>query len=377
MEEDKPQKQRVLTLLKALKEASRDLHTNPFFFILNNKTHSKDTIEAFLNLQAKSVAIFNTHPNLHHLSDSLSTLKTLIEKLQKFQGFGLRSLLHRQITLHKISQLANSIESEIQHYLDRVTVHDLVNTMEQGFNEEEKVKALVEFQQRLSKGFDLNFQDLILKARVFSILEGTLIEMKISKRVQEEAAMAIMGLVKFNKNVFVGLVLMGPTIKALIAMASSVSIRVLCSLVSFIRSPLVDEILCNGEIPRIVSFLCCDDLSLKVAAFDCVLELGYIGRREVIEAMLGEDLIKILMDLQRSEGLLNGGVDDDDDDDDFDSPFANCVSRFAILLEIGEGLSSEEKREVKLEILKLVMEASQSDAEAATISAEILWGSSH
>jgi hypothetical protein len=45
-------------------------------------------------------------------------------------------------------------------------------------------------------------------------------------------------------------------------------------------------------------------------------------------------------------------------------------------LEVGEGLSSEEKREVKLEILRLVKEASRSDAEFATISAEILWGSS-
>ncbi|KAE9603699.1 hypothetical protein Lal_00002309 [Lupinus albus] len=376
MEEDKAQKQRILTLLKALKEASRDLHSNPFSFIFKNNTHFKDTIEAFLNLQAKSVAIFNTHPNLRHLSDSLSTIKTLIENLQKFKGFGLRSLIHRQITLHKISQLSNSFESEIQHYLDYVTVRDLVKTMEQGFNEEEQVKVLVEFQQRLSQGFDLDFQDLILKARVFSILEGTLIETKISKRVQEEAAMAIAGLVKFNRNVFVGLVLMSPTIKALITMASSVSIRVLCSLVSFVRSPLVDEILCNGEIPRIVRFLCCNDLSLKVAGFDCVLELGYIGRREVIEAMLEEDLIKILVDLQRREGLLNGRMDDDDFD--FDSPFASCVSRFAIiLLEAGEGLTSEEKREVKLKILKMVMEASQSDVEAATISAEILWGSSH
>ncbi|KAK7283097.1 hypothetical protein RIF29_12376 [Crotalaria pallida] len=377
-EDDKLQEQRVLTLLKALKEASKDLHTNPFTSLCKINTHSNVAIDAFLVLEAKSVAIFQTHPNLRHLSESLSTLKAQIEKLEKFKGFGLRSLLRRQITLHKISHLANSIESQIQRYLDRVTVRDLVITMEHRDDEEEKVKALVEFQERLSQGFDLDFQDLILKARVFNILERTLFELMLSKRVQEEAAIAIAGLVKFNKNVFVGLVLMGPTIKALIAMASSVSIRVLCELVSFIRSPLVDEILCNGEIPRIVGFLCCQDFCVKVAAFACVLELGYIGRKEVIEAMLEEGLIKILMDLQRREGLLSEILEGDDLDLDLDSdsPFVSCVSRFAIQVEVGEGLSPEEKREFKLEILKMVMEASQSDAEAAEVSAEILWGSS-
>lgn len=174
--------------------------------------------------------------------------------------------------------------------------------------------------------------------------------------------MAIAALVKFNKNVFVGLVLMGPTIKALIAMASECSVRVLTSLISFIRSPLVDEILCSGEIPMIVGFLRSTDLGLRVAALDCVLELGYIGRREVVEAMLRVKLIEILMDLQR------GGC--------CESEFGSCVSRFAIQVEVGEGLSAEEKREIKLEILRIVKEASESEAEAATVSAEILWGSS-
>jgi hypothetical protein len=171
---------------------------------------------------------------------------------------------------------------------------------------------------------------------------------------------------------------MGPTIKALITMASECSIKVLSLLVRFIRSPLVDEIFSNGEIPTIVGLLLSRDLCLCVAALDCVLELGYIGRKEVVEAMLQQELIKILMDLQRREGscdveeIREKGVDFDFDDCVFDG----CVSKFAIQLEVGEGLSSEEKREVKLEILRLVKEASRSDAEFATISAEILWGSS-
>ncbi|KAJ1413165.1 Armadillo-type fold [Sesbania bispinosa] len=334
MDVDDPSKHRVLTLLNALRETCKDLHskTNPFSFLLF-KTDSMAAIDALLELEAKAVSIFSTDPNLRNLSHSLSTLRTLIENLHKCRGYGLRSLLRRQITSYQISQLACSVESQIQAYIDRVTVQDLVKTLVGPCGEDEKLKALVDFEERLSQGFDLDFQELVLRAKVFNVLERMLFEPLSSKRVQEEAAVAIAALVKFNKNVFVGLVLMGPTIKALIAMASSCSIQVLSSLVRFIRSPLVDEILSSGEIPTIIGFLWSRDLSLRVAALDCVLEIAYIGRREVVEAMLQQDL-----------------------------------------LEVGEGLSPEEKREVKLEILRMVKEASQSDAEFATVSAEVLWG---
>ncbi|CAJ2643586.1 unnamed protein product [Trifolium pratense] len=379
MDHDDPSKHRVLTLLNALKEASKDLQikTNPLAFLF--KTDSKSAIEALLELESKAIAIFSTHPNLHNLSHSLTTLKTLIENLQNFKGYGLKSIFQRQITAYKISQASSTLESEIQTYLDRVIVINLVKTLQEHHqNEDEQVKVIVEFEQRLSKGFDLEFQDLILRAKLFTLLERMLIEPFSSKRVKEESAMAIAELVKFNKNVFVGLVLMGPTIKALITMASECSIKVLSLLVRFIRSPLVDEIFSNGMIPTIVGFLLSSDLCLCVAALDCVFELGYIGRKEVVEAMLQQELIKILMDLQRRDGLCD--VDEIREkrvDFDFDDcVFDGCVSKFAIQLEVGEGLSSDEKREVKLEILRLVKEASRSDAEFATISAEILWGSS-
>ena len=73
----------------------------------------------------------------------------------------------------------------------------------------------------------------------------------------------------------------------------------------------MEEILCSGEILKIVGFLRSSDLGVRVAALDCVLELGYIGRR---------------------------------------------------MLKIG--------------LVEILMEASKSEAEFATVSAEILWGSS-
>ena len=195
---------------------------------------------------------------------------------------------------------------------------------------------------------------------------------------------------------------MGPTVKALITMASSHSISVLCSLIRSIKSPLVDEIESNGQIPKIISLLSSQDLQIRVLAFDCVLEIGYFGRKEAIDAMLEEDLIRKLVELQRSElggDLIDLGRFENDqqhkqDEDDQKKekkrkeskssrkgfleshPFASCVARFWVQLEVGEGLRQREKRAFKQQILVRVREASLSDAEVATIVAEVLWGSS-
>ncbi|KAF5776448.1 hypothetical protein HanXRQr2_Chr12g0524401 [Helianthus annuus] len=77
--------------------------------------------------------------------------------------------------------------------------------------------------------------------------------------------------------------------------------------------------------------------------------------------MLEADLVKRLVELQRCE---NGDV------------FGSCVARFAVQLEVGEGLRQREKRELKQEVLKRVREVSVCEAEAATIIAEVLWGAS-
>ncbi|XP_016648951.1 PREDICTED: uncharacterized protein LOC107880918 [Prunus mume] len=78
---------------------------------------------------------------------------------------------------------------------------------------------------------------------------------KFSTWVRDQAAFAVLGLVKFNKNVFVGLVLMGPIVRALIQMGSSCSIQVLTGLVKIIRTPLVDDV--NGEIVRRITKTYC------------------------------------------------------------------------------------------------------------------------
>lgn len=55
-------------------------------------------------------------------------------------------------------------------------------------------------------------------------------------------------------------------------------------------------------------------------------------------------------------------------------PFVSAVARFAVQVEVGEGLSQREKLAAKLEILRRVREAAVSPAEEATVLADVLWG---
>ncbi|CAK9141819.1 unnamed protein product [Ilex paraguariensis] len=412
MEEEaaKEETQLVLKVLEALKQASHELQANP-------STHSAESdsasaIKALLELETESNSILSNDPHLSNLSKHLTNLKTLIDTLQKSGSrHGIRSFLSRRVRTHEISRVAGSIESEIQAWIDRETMVNLTRALQQflspaiplSSSEEDKFLDIIDqFRNRLAQGFSSELQDLILKSKVFSDLESVLCGVNFSKRVREKSAYAIADLIKFNKDVFVGQVLMGQTVRALISMGSMASLEVVCSLIKLIKSPLVDDLEANGEIQKIISFLSLDDLLMKMTAMDCVLEIGYFGRKEAIESMINAGLIKKLVELQRSElggDLIDLGKFDEEREkkgvevDEFERngmgrrenrerrfleshPFASCVARFAVQLEVGEGLRQREKRAFKQEILKRVREASVSDAEAATIVAEVLWGSS-
>ncbi|GLT43659.1 hypothetical protein SLA2020_175950 [Shorea laevis] len=370
---------RVLSLLKSLQKASKDLQNNPIFTM--NKTQF--SIEPFSDIDKDANTILSGNPRLIKLSQLLCSLKSLLGKLQKHQGYSLSSILQRQITNYKICQAAYAVDAEIQGYIDRESVENLVNVLEESDEEDEKVRVLVDFEKRLSRGFDLCFQEWVLKGKVFSILEHFLCDATCSMKVRNQAALAIAALIRFNKDVFVGLVLMGPTVRALISMASACSIQVVSLLIKTIRIPLVDELETYKEITRIISLLSSENVSIQVAAFDCILGIAYYGRYEAIENMLRVGLIKKLVELQRSEHGDNfpEKIPEEEEEEDEDRyvekyPFAGCVARFAVQVEVGEMLSEEEKMEFKLEILRMVREVSVSEAESATIAAEVLWGSS-
>lgn len=388
----------VLTVLEALRQASHHLQTNP---TLNSDNSNSSAIKALLELETESNSLLSSDPHLSALSRHLSSLKDLVHTLQKSRGHSLTSFLTRRASTQSISRVAGSIESEIRAWIDRERVEDLTRALRELADDDELVKLLTQFENRVSQGFSHELQDLILKSKVFSLLESVLCNPNCSKKIREHSGFAVSALIRFNKDVFVGQVLMGRTVLALIAMGSRSSLTVLWSLIKSIKSPLVDEIESNGEIPKIISFFSSQDLDIRIAAVDCAFEIGYYGRKEAIEAMLKEGVIEKLLELQRSEmgGILieMGWFNEEENMKSFDGvdiegirrsrdsrekrflethPFASCVARFAVQLEVGEGLRQREKRAFKQEILGLVREACASDAEAASIVAEVLWGSS-
>ncbi|EXB66616.1 hypothetical protein L484_024912 [Morus notabilis] len=398
---------RVLKVLEALKQASRDLQAHPS---PDSDDSNSSAIKALLELETESDTILSKDPNLSTLSQLLARLKTHVETLQKSRAHhGISSFVARRVSTYSISRVAVSIGTEIQAWIDRESVENLARALRERENEDELVGLLTQFEDRVSEGFNRELQDLVLKSKIFASLESVLCDTGSSKRIRERCALAIGALIRFNKDVFVGQVLMGPTIKALITMSSTCSMKVLCGLIRSIKSPLVDEIESNGELPRIINLLNNQYLQMRVLAFECVLEIGYFGRKEAIDAMMEEGLIKILVELQRSElgGDLIGlerceGESESESENEGEKsrevsvggvvlerrresrerrfleshPFASCVARFAVQLEVGEGLRQREKRAFKQQILVGVREASVSDAEAATILAEVLWGSS-
>ncbi|CAI0542700.1 unnamed protein product [Linum tenue] len=371
---------RVLQVLEALKQASHDLQSHP------NPTSA--AMNPLLQLETESDGILSDDPNLSALSHRLAELKSLVDDYNRRSPnrSSIRSFLARRVSTHSISKVAGSIESEIQAWIDRESVESLARSLKHEEQEEEELASLLgQFENRISQGFNRELQDLVLKARIFGSLGRILCDPGRSIRIRELCAYCITALIGFNKDVFAGF-LTAPLIHALVSLGTWKSVRLLCSLIKLIRSSLVDEIEYSGEIPRIIRLLDCKDQETKVMAMDCVLEMGYFGRKEAIDAMLGEGLIEKLVELQRSElggDLIGGGEGKKKKKKKRKEkgflerhPFASCVARFAVQLEVGEGLRQREKRALKPEILRRVKEGCVSDAEAATIVAEVLWGSS-
>lgn len=416
-----PNYHHVLRLLRLLEDASHHFHTN------NSPTKLLAQIETELGMFVSS------DPRLSTLSSYLSQLKVLLQTQEESKSkHRIRSFFTNKIRALEISRLSRLTRSEIQAWSDRQNLEELAGILRERFSNSDSttsssstsistsswdeesliIEKLSQLRDRLGRGFDIHFQDDLLKSRIYSLLERLLGRTSISKRVREMAAYTLKELVLFNKDVFVGQVLVGQTIKGLVTMGSMCGLDVLKSLIKAIKSPLVDELDLFGGILKIVQILGDDyrstssELGLRVMAIDCIMEIGYYGRKEAIESMLNEaGLIKKLVDLQRSEwgGTLiemekeenndNSNSEEEEEEKDrfvnFSSsrskkekkfllkhPFASCVARFAVQLEVGEGLRQREKRAFKQEILKRVREASVSDAEAATIIAEVLWGSS-
>ncbi|KAM7267877.1 hypothetical protein ACFE04_010043 [Oxalis oulophora] len=384
----------VLKVLHVLKQASQSLQH------FNSTESNSVAIKALLELQTESKSILLKDPLLYSLSQHLSKLKSLVGSIHESPGCS--SFLTRRASTQSISRVAELIEIEIQAWIDRECLDNLSKALkDKKFmvrNEDEVLSLLVQFIDRVSLSFDRELQSLLLRSNIFTLLAFVLCDTNVSKRIREYIGSAIAGLIRFNKDVFVGQVSMEPIVNALLSLACSHSLRILSVLIKFIKSPFVDEIESSRKIPTILNFLDSKEMEIKIGALYCILEIGYFGRKEAIEAMIQEGLIEKLTELQRSD--LGGDLIDigrfDIDEKKYCTyrevnverkresrqtrflecyPFASCVARFAIQLEVGEGLRQRERRAFKQEILVRVRKECFCDANSATIIAEVLWGS--
>ncbi|GAB2223138.1 hypothetical protein Droror1_Dr00017275 [Drosera rotundifolia] len=313
------------------------------------------------------------------LSTLVAHLRTLMETLKGLQDYSFGSFVRRWLLNFEIAAVAGEILGNVKGSLDREMMERVVSVLREAGNDEGKMRVLGWFYKRVCKGFDMGLQDLVLRMRVFELLESVVCDGECVL-VREKAAMAIAALAGFNKVVFVGLVLMGHTVKGLVSMGTSCSLRVLGSLIRLIRGHLVDEIDLSGDIPKIIGYLGSEDESVPAMALDCLLEMTFYGRCETVEMMVECGLIEKLVFLQRQETCEKGEgqeVNEDVDEEDVfeDHPFVGCVARFALQVEMGKGMESDGKSRIKTEILWRAREASVSEAEAATLVAALLWGS--
>lgn len=391
-----------LHVLRALRDAARRVEAG--------ETRGA-ALQALLALEAGADDLLAGDPDLSALRRLLCRLRALSCSLDLCASGSLRAR-------RAVARVAGAVAGEIQAWVDREAIARLVAALSSHGRGGARA-LLAELETRLlSAGgrFDPRLQRALLRHGVLQALEARLGD----PAVGDGCAAAVLALVRFNKDVFVGPVLMGPAVGALVASASGsgspAPLRALNGLVDAIRSPLVDELHARGELPRLVALLCAPDPRARGPALGFALRVGYYGRKEVVDALLAEGLVKRLLCLQRSD--LGGSLADTDEGEDEEGcpkakpedaktggfllvpclplvylwgrrqgdsaadadadteerPFVSAVARFAVQVEVGVGLSPREKREAKLEILRRVREAAVSPAEEATVLAEVLWG---
>jgi hypothetical protein len=379
-----------LKVLRALRDAARTVESGG--------SSSVPALHALLALEASADDLLAGDPDLRALRRLLARIRALSWRAEPSSshadGTGVvgevRARCRRCKARRGIARAAGEAASEIQAWADRELAARLVAALRRGKHSDARARALLaELESRLAAEgrFDARLQDAVLRHGVFAAVEARLTD----PAVGDGCAAAVLALVRFNRDVFVGPVLMGPAVGALVSAAASSSssstapLRALNGLVDAIRTPLVDELHGRGELPRLVSLLCGAAPRVRALALELVLRVAYYGRWEVLDALLAEGLVKRLLCLQRSDGCLGAGVGGSATDTDGEGPdtaalsasrrpFVSAVARFAVQVEVGQGLGPRERRLAKLDILRRVREAAVSPAEEATVLAEVLWG---
>ncbi|KRH75219.2 LOW QUALITY PROTEIN: hypothetical protein GLYMA_01G070700v4 [Glycine max] len=109
-------------------------------------------------------------------------------------------LPHVPLSTHSLSRVVVEIGYEIQAWIDRETLHRLSASLRNpNINNNDLVALLTQFHDRVSQGFNRELQDLVLKLKLFSLLESVLFDSKCPNR----AGLVVAALIRFNKEVFV------------------------------------------------------------------------------------------------------------------------------------------------------------------------------
>eukprot|EP00250_Pteridium_aquilinum_P012610 c20831_g1_i1 orf=343-1617(+) len=348
--------------------------------------------------------------SLHNL---IQYLESQVEKACKAaHRSGLKYYLARisnTVLGHEVSRIGQSMESKLQSWLDQQGVRELAVVISNG-SEDACVKAISSFDDMVQKGFDASLQDTILSCGLVEKLAALLEPGAASWSVQKEAAFTLSALLDFNKDIFVSLVLMAKVVENLLKLMDTqpeqnvlILVCVLKSLLSAGQTIIVDEIHYHDGVVKLVNLLDHKSDALKQAAMDCVFEMAYYGRIEVVEKMFELGVVQKLANLHQSSMITGdpGSVNYEtlskqergtdlhptngnspllkttqirgNNGGETLHPFSNAVTRFALHFAIGTGLRKRERRALKRKFLEQIKEIMQDDAEVANITAEVLW----
>ncbi|KAL0337575.1 UNVERIFIED_CONTAM: hypothetical protein Scaly_2032600 [Sesamum calycinum] len=169
--------QQLLKILDALNRVSRGLRRSQ-----DSPDSDLSAIKALDELRAASGLILSGDPLLVSLSQHLSQLADSVQDLHNTKpAQGLISFLTRRVRSHEVSRLAAEIESELDALIDRENLSNLTKNLagmrcnvqaSVASSEEDQLFDLMSvLQERLSRGFDIDLQDLLLKSGIFTELE--------------------------------------------------------------------------------------------------------------------------------------------------------------------------------------------------------------
>eukprot|EP00250_Pteridium_aquilinum_P013771 c21564_g1_i1 orf=480-2390(+) len=349
---------------------------------------------------------------LESLHNLIQYLESQLQRLQKAtHRRGLKYYLasiSNKVRGHEVGRIGQSMESELQSWLDQQNVREVANIISNG-SEDAQVHAISSFESVIQKGYNSFLQETILSAGLVEKLAALLAPGAASWRVVKETVFSLSALIDFNKDVFVSLVLMAKMVENVLHLMSTepdehalILVCVIKGMLSAGHTIVADEIYAHNGVLKIVELLDHESQALQHAAMDCVFELAYYGRVEVVDNMFKLEVVKKLALLQQSHmtemerastecdkyakreeahaldltaNLLSPALLTQTQAEN-DMPinlFANAVSKFALHLSIGTGLRKRDKCALKQEFLRQIKEVMEDDAEVANVTAEVLW----